>query len=172
MNVGADFTAVIAISAMFATLWQGILLRRQVRHGENLSRSQLYQQIAQQFIRLDEFFVDHPDLRPYFYADKLPPTDGPGRERVLATAELIADVAESCVATDDVLGATQAGGWDKYFRYVYNLSPALRQYWQELGHLYPDDVWRCFAVEPNLHSGQVRAVSDRRASGKTSSRAS
>jgi hypothetical protein len=141
-----DFTIFVAVFAMLATLWQGILIRRQVRHGENLSRSRLYQQIAHQFIRLDEFFVKNPDLRPYFYAAAELPPDELNRQRALATAELVADLAESCVAVNDVLGARQSGDWDQYFRHLYETSPALREFWSEHGYLYPQGVWDCLGA--------------------------
>lgn len=141
-----DFTVFVAVFAMLATLWQGVLLRRQVRHGENVSRSQLYQEIAQQFIQLDRIFVENPHLRPYFYRDQQQPSTGRDREQVIAAAELMADLAESCVATADVLGARQAGDWDQYFRHVFARSPALREYWTEYGYLYPQSVWDCFGA--------------------------
>jgi hypothetical protein len=44
---------------------------------------------------LDRVFIDLPELRPYFYDGREVPDDEPMRARVMATAELIVDLADS-----------------------------------------------------------------------------
>lgn len=88
----------IAVVAALVALWQGNLLRRQVRQSDDISRAQLYQDITRSFIEYDRFFVEHPELRPFFYDNAEIPADPVPRARALATAEMVADLAESCIA--------------------------------------------------------------------------
>ncbi|MDH6502437.1 hypothetical protein [Streptomyces sp. SAI-149] len=131
--------------ALGAAFWQGYLLRRQVAHGETLSRAHLYREITRLFVDLDMFMIDHADLRPYFFEAQALPEDSEQRSRVIGAAEMIADVAESCTAVEDVLGELSSS-WDRYFQYVFANSPALQFYWREFGEFYPPRVWRSFGL--------------------------
>jgi hypothetical protein len=46
-------------------------------------------------LALDRLFIDSPELRPYFYEEAPLPLEEPARSRVLATGELIVDLADS-----------------------------------------------------------------------------
>jgi hypothetical protein len=142
-NVLGVFIALLALSV---TIWQGYLLRRQVSHTESLSRSQLYQQIVRQFVEMDAFFVDRPDIRQYLYDGQPMPREPKDRGRVLAAASMVVDLAESCTATESTLGRLSSD-WDKYFTYLYAHSPALREYWAEHGRWYPERVWASFGLD-------------------------
>lgn len=77
---------------------------------------------------LDKLFIDSPELRPYFY-EQLPVPDGePARSRVLATAEMIVDLAdavasmirhEQLTAEAAAAWAAAVGGWGR--------SPAVQE---------------------------------------------
>jgi hypothetical protein len=106
---------------------------------------QLYFSIANSFKELDIFFVDRPELRPYFYEGKPMPTDERERASVDATSEMLADLAESAIACGPGLGPL-AVDWNKYFAFIYRNSPALRDYWQRYGGFYPEPVWSAFGT--------------------------
>jgi hypothetical protein len=130
---------VIALIAACVALWQGDLLRRQLRHSEVVNRAILYQEAAKLTLNLDAFFVDHPYLRPYFYSGKAIPSRKRRYAEVEAVAEMVADLAESVLAAEPLVeGATDS--WSEYFQHIYTTSPALREYLANYGHWYPPSV--------------------------------
>jgi hypothetical protein len=77
---------------------------------------------------LDRLFIDSPELRPYFYEHVPVPDDEPARSRVLATGEMIVDLAdavasmirhEQLTAEATVAWAAALGGWGR--------SPAVQE---------------------------------------------
>src|SRR5262249_55265000 len=136
-------TVVAAVAAALATamsIAQVMLLRRQLKNEDRVRVATFYQNVQALFLRLDLIFLERPELRPYFY-DGQAPTDATTALQVNALAEYITDMAESCTAAEDVLPEL-IGDWDDFFNYIYRSSPALREYWDEFGHLFPARVKR------------------------------
>jgi len=144
-NIVSAASVSIALLALGIALWQGTLARRQVAHNENLNRAKLHQGIAKLFIEVDKFLVDNADLRPYFYGNRPTPTGEKQRDKVVAMAEMFADLAEYCTATE-IVRPELAGDWDRYFQHLYTNSPTLREYWANYRDYYPDRVKKSFRI--------------------------
>lgn len=134
---------VVALAALGATLWQGYLLRRQLSHAEKVSHAQFYQNITVQWLEYDKIWLDRPHLWAYFHADK--PAPGGEQAELMCMAATIANLAEICVNSEDVLGG-YSGDWEKYFRFIYLHGPFFRQFWQQFSTLWPAAVGRMFAT--------------------------
>ena len=134
--------AIAATIATGASMWQGFILRKQLQNDFKVRRASFHQDVAGLFIQLDRIFVENPELRPYFY-DNQAPSDPRLRQQVLALSEYIVDLAESCTAAE-IARPELIGDWDDYFNYLYQSSPALREYWESFGLLYPPHVTRAF----------------------------
>jgi hypothetical protein len=155
-TVIAVISVLIATTAAVATAWQARLIRKQMQHEQNVAVATLYHTITHQFVELDRFFVDRPELRPFFYEGAGIPSDDPVlRSRVEAVAEMLFDLAESCHANNRVLEKI-ATDWDKYFSFIYACSPALRQYAKDHGHLYPKPVRLAFLGGPSYAEDLTR----------------
>ncbi len=96
--------------------------------------------LTKAFSDINMIFVERPELRPYFSANQ-EAVDPVERQRLLAIAGYIGDVAEMCIAVETVLPHLK-GDWDDHFNLLYRNSPALRQWWAAMGHLYPEEVKR------------------------------
>ena len=131
-----------AIAAIIA-LWQGRLLRKQIENGRQVNSADLYFRVANSLRDLDIFFVDRPELRPFFYENKKLPRSKREKDRLSAAAEMLVDLAESVIACGPGLGSL-AVDWDKYFTFLYRNSEALRKYWKDYSYYYPDDVRKAF----------------------------
>jgi hypothetical protein len=93
---------------------------------------------------LDRVFIDLPELRPYFYDGKDVPRDEPLRSRVMATAELIVDLADSVSSMmgHGQLDPSDQKAWQVALR-SYGRSQAVRRVVEEDGG---QGAWR----EPTL----------------------
>ena len=140
-------TAVLAIIGSFAALlatlftaWQAYLIRLQVRQAEVIARAQFYQSLTKAFAEMQRLFLDKPGLRPLFYENR-EAVDEDEHQRALAMAGFIIDMAEGCIAAEPAL-PDLFGDWDDHLHFLYSRSPAIREFWKDFGHLYPDGVKR------------------------------
>jgi len=140
LSLGGLFLALVA--AIIA-LWQGYLLRKQVENDRRVNEVDLYFRVASTLKDLDVFFVDRPELRPYFYENKRLPRSKRKQAQLSAAAEMLVDLAESIIACGPGLG-TMAVDWHKYFAFLYRNSAALRKYWEDYSYYYPDSVRDAF----------------------------
>lgn len=161
--------AVVAAIATAAALWQASLLRKQLISDDRVRRASFYQEITQLILRLDYIFVENPEWRPYFYGDHTP-SDPQTEQQLLALAEYVVDIVESCTAAEQALPELM-GDWDDYFNYLYRNSPSLRRYWTDFGHLYPPRVARVFvgpSARPKVWPMQPETIMDDNPVGSSS----
>lgn len=110
------------------TLAGFILVRNQLRAERRALETQTSWQMYETSISILTVFVEHPEIRPYFYDGKPAPLEEPLRSRVLATAELVADHMESVVLSQDAVQANTGAVWVRYMQGIYRRSPVLRSF--------------------------------------------
>jgi hypothetical protein len=76
---------------------------------------------------LDRLFIDRPELRPYIYEGWEVPDDEPMRSSVLATAELVVDLADSVASMmrHGQLDPSDEQAWETALRF-WGHCPAVR----------------------------------------------
>jgi hypothetical protein len=146
----------LAFAAAVVAIWQGNLLRKELQHSQRSAKADLHFRVHNAMRELDMFFVDRPELRPYFYEDKRLPRSKRELDRLDATAEMLLDLAESVVATVPSLGIQVSVGWNRYFAFLYKNSAVLRKHWRDNSDYYPDSVRDAFQA-----SGQASPSSHR-----------
>jgi len=84
-------------------------------------------------------FVDHPELRSYFYDGRSVPTDETTRGRVLTVAEMFADVFDTALLTTSLIDATDSyESWRQGATYFMRQSPALAAIVNDHGEWFPN----------------------------------
>lgn len=134
------------------TLAGFVLVRNQLRAERRALETQTSWQMYETSINILTVFVEHPEMRPYFYDNCAAPRAEPLRSRVLATAELLADHMESVVLSRDAVEAKTAPVWVRYMQGIYRRSPVLREFLAEEGYRYADDFLQllCVADAPGV----------------------
>jgi hypothetical protein len=103
------------------------------------NENEQYFRLSEKWLELDKFFVDHTDLRPYFYgtsknpAAALPPEGSDDRNRVLGAAYYALDFVDYLLTALDMSLATRSSdlakhsktAWVAYFRGTLFRSPAI-----------------------------------------------
>lgn len=118
---------IVSFSALFFAFEQSRIANRGVE-------AQIWQQITQQGNDISRIFIDHPNLRPYFYDDKPIDRNDPNFQAVMPVCELYLDYIDSM--QDEYVFALPGMGingenrvlWDRYFKDMFASSPALRAY--------------------------------------------
>jgi hypothetical protein len=103
-------------------------------------------------------FIDHPELRQYFYEGVELPEDSTARARVLAMTELIGDALQSAHwlyqgkdvallgSVDPALGILS--DWDDWTEFILTMSPAMRSFVREHPLQYPHLTKILAEIEP------------------------
>jgi len=138
---------IVAVAAFGTTFWQGTLLRRQIAQSAKVSSAHFYQNITVQWLEFDKFLVERADLWPYFHADVPVPEDSKTCAELACTSVMIANMAELCVTSEDMLGE-YSGDWESYFAYVYDHSPYFQTFWMQFGSMWSARVNQSFVKNP------------------------
>jgi hypothetical protein len=89
-----------------------------------------YNRATELFLKLNEIFIDHSKLRPFFYDGRSleDAADPEERERVLAVAEMVLDifdwVGHECEGASDI----DRESWESFIRATFLTSPVLVDY--------------------------------------------
>jgi hypothetical protein len=106
-------------------IWQTSAVVRQTKISNALAGTTASQQ-ASSMREIYAIFIDHPELRPYFYDGKPCPARETRRARVLAVAEMFADAIEGNLITSQLISISESHeDWITYCRHMVATSPAL-----------------------------------------------
>jgi hypothetical protein len=111
-----------------------LLLRAQGLAQRDATLVIAYQNMTAQMADVNRFFLEHLDLRRYFFDGAALPSVERERERVLAAAEMYLNVMDSVLTQLPTLSrGGVAADWEAYFRDVYTSSPVIREFWNRHG---------------------------------------
>jgi len=101
---------------------------RQVQEAQATLRGQLFDATAGRMLDLSRLFVEHPDLRPYFYDGRDVPDETDSlRQRVLAAAELHVDYLDTELLRRKLFAPSlkELPGFEPWIRGLLRTSPAM-----------------------------------------------
>jgi hypothetical protein len=141
-RISAAGTAAAAIAASIA-LW---LSMGELRNSGKVQKSDLEATMQQRMADLDRYFAERPMLRRYFYDDDrrtvLPYPTRPRRANaeVMATAEMIIDLAATVASSTELMESGPADRWKTIFNAYYCESQATRKAWSAFGGSYSEET--------------------------------
>ncbi len=119
----ATWTSAVVLVLTLAVLWW------QIRDVRRSVQGATYERICTTMIEIDRFFVDHPELRPYFYRGKsiagIAPLD---QEKLDATAEMLTDFFYDVFHQKDLMPRQTFEPYNRWMKMVYAKSPALQAF--------------------------------------------
>jgi len=127
---------VISIAGFVAVIVTLVILTRQTREmstqtkyvAESL-KSSAYGNVTAQVLKVDELFIEHPELRPYFYSSTHINENDSAYNKAISTAELILDVFDSVLLqTNQFPQVWPHNWWEEYVMDSFANSPILCEY--------------------------------------------
>ena len=110
----------------------------------------VYQNTTEIMRDIEKIFIEHPNWRPYFYENKKLSPKNRDYKRLIPLAEMYVDFMDLVLVLkyttsqhsdgSESLIAGKWSGWLKYFKYIYENSPIVRDYWRENCEWYPQDL--------------------------------
>jgi hypothetical protein len=145
---------VISALAFGGVIVSLLLLRAQGQAAREATLVVAYQNMTAQRAEMQRFFVEHLELRAYFYDGKAVPAEQHEHDRVLAVAEMYVNMMDNVLTQLPALGRPgTAADWQAYFRGIYATSPAIREFWAEHG-----DAWFVSSPLRTLFSASAPTV--------------
>ncbi|GGK49702.1 hypothetical protein GCM10010126_06610 [Planomonospora parontospora] len=142
--VMAGLAFVIAIQTIRYAARQTAAVAEQAKIGNEMAGTSNLNPVLAGHQQVMQLLIDHPELYPYFRESKQPPRRGKVRNRVLVTAEMLADVLNTGLHVSRQIPAVNGGldPWPGYCSDVMSTCPALREmveahpdWWPNLGAL-------------------------------------
>jgi hypothetical protein len=120
-----------------------------------------YHGASDRALQMDQVFIAHPLIRPYFY-DGVPVPDDDGdnaelRNRVLAVAEFVVDILEDCWDNEDCYAGEDRDAWMHWIYEVFESSPAASTLYAENVEWYPK-LTKLFEEEGSPPRSVLRAM--------------
>lgn len=130
-TVFAAIAALVSCITLPVAVFSVLLLVRQTILATRATRASVYQSVPELMIRIDQVFLDHPELRSCFYKGEGISETDVNHERANIIAEIILDFMEHVTTIAPSLPEYQWDSWLGYFRFIYQSSPVLRRFWSD-----------------------------------------
>jgi hypothetical protein len=119
-----------AVGTWVAIIVSILFVRRQIAKAQRAIDSYAFQGISTLWIGIDRFFVDYPELRPYFYdgRDLHPQQDDHTRWRVEATAEMLLDCFTNIYWQFEHMGFRGFERYGRFMQVMYRDQPCFRRW--------------------------------------------
>jgi hypothetical protein len=141
--IGAMASLIGAVAAgvgLFA-IW------RTLRHAQEQNENSIYQLVTNRMASITEKFLEHPEIRPYFYEDSRLDEEHPSfavvNAKIKVMCEMLFDHAEVVLARPNVMGAL-GESYQAYFCDLVSHSPALQEYWRTRRNWYVAPLQQIF----------------------------
>jgi hypothetical protein len=116
-----------AFSALLVVITLGFIAY-QTQQATQLAKRQAYEGSSAQMSAIDNMFVEHPELYPYFYDGKVIAKSDPEYLKVLTVAMALTNFLEASLPRE---GADPMPWWEKYISEQYAISPIMSEYLEQ-----------------------------------------
>ncbi len=89
------FYFITVVVTLIMLIYQNKIISMQTSYALQSVEGSIYSNITTQSLAEDEIFINHPELRPYFYAGKVLDPNDPLKQQVHAAAEYFLDYYDS-----------------------------------------------------------------------------
>jgi hypothetical protein len=135
----------VIISAMLLA-WQTHAVAQQTKISNSIAGASVISNSTSGLREVLSVFVEHPELRPYFYGSRRLPSRGHRRERVVTVAEILADILEEGLSVNRLVQTARfSEEWPLYCADMLTSSPALN----EVIHQKPNSWQLLRALQPS-----------------------
>ena len=153
-----DASQIISIVALVVSLSAAVFSYRLSRRSFKVNA---YHGASDRTLQMDQVFIAHPLLRPYFSdGEPVPAPDGGDpelRQRVLAVAEFVTDILEDCWDNEDCYAGPDRDAWRDWIYDVFESSPACAEHYARNEAWYPT-LCRLFTAEGAAPEAVARAL--------------
>lgn len=119
--------SLIGLGSLFFIARQVHMAGEQAQAAKIQTQALTTQSVMSQLLQLDSLFIEHPEVRPYFYYGKEINKGDEHYDRALAVAEFQLDFFDSYLTQSQylTLGDEERQNWEKYITDSFSTSPIM-----------------------------------------------
>jgi hypothetical protein len=138
--MGLSLTNIVAIGGLVGAItsvglltWQTRAVAQQAKLSNAISQASVVSNSSNNLRQVFLLFFEYPELRPYFYESKKPPSRGDKRTRLIMVAEMLGDISEDGLVAHRLMPPIRVpsirsyGDWIKYCSAVLTTSLILKE---------------------------------------------
>jgi hypothetical protein len=139
---------ILTLAYVIVTLLGFLWLRRQIKQIDASTRGETYGDLYSHQHQITRYFIDNPNLRPFFYDNKEANSTDSEYGTIRAVTEMVADFCEHVyvqlpnLPSDDI-----RKGWRLYLKNIYKNSPVLRLHFSQNIDWYGDEFLKIFSQD-------------------------
>lgn len=99
-----------------------LALLRQNRQLERSIKSQVYQSLIENSLKIDSLLIENPEFRKYIYNNEAITEDTPELDKLMAVMEFMMDVIDNLKAQEKYIPGDLQLGWQKFGDEYENLQ--------------------------------------------------
>jgi hypothetical protein len=127
-NIVAIVGLIGAIASVGLLAWQTRAVADQAKISNRIAQASIISNSSNNLREFFLIFIEHPELRPYFYESKKPPSWGVKRTRLIVLAEMLGDIFEDGLVAHHLVPTIRSyDDWVKYCSTVLAASPILKE---------------------------------------------
>ena len=126
-----------------------IFLWLQVRDVSRGIAGSTYQNIYDQMMEIDRFFIEHPELKPYFYPDARGKKIEVNSDQLHSTVEMLVDYFDNVYHQQNSMPPHTFWGFSQFMRRVYQHSDVMQIFVREREEWYPADFVKHLRQKPD-----------------------
>ena len=138
------------IASVVLLAWQTRAVAQQAKINNVIASASVINNSTSALREVLSLFVEHPELRPYFYESRRAPSRGHKCKRIVTVAEILADILEEGLAVNLLMSTSRLSEeWPLYCADMLASSPALNEIvnqkpnsWKLLRALRPSVIYR------------------------------
>ena len=118
-----------ALTAIIALL----LVVKQMHQLDETLRSQVYQGLIDNSLKIDELLIEKPEFRKYVYGQEMLDENTPDLDRIMSVMEYMVDVVDNVEAQEGFIPKAEKPGWRHFAKDVLG-SPAAKYFMASSPH--------------------------------------
>lgn len=93
-------------------------------------------------VQIDQFFIEHPELKAYVYEEKEWPNDPKLQNQIMSSCEMVADLFQQLIelAKETQISRYNLQGWQIYMKQLYDNSNSFRHFFSIHGKWYTTEL--------------------------------
>jgi hypothetical protein len=132
MNFFETIQAIVNTISIPVSIVTIIFLIRQSRQTDASQRSQVYEKLIDNSLKIDQLMIENPEFRKYIYRGEPITDDLPDKDKLLGFLEFIVDVLDNAKAQEKYIPKSSRQGWTT-FRNMMLSQPAMKYFIEQAG---------------------------------------
>lgn len=132
MNFFETIQAIVNTMSIPISIITIIFLIKQSRQTDASQRSQVYEKLIDNSLKIDQIMIENPEFRKYIYRGEPITDELPDRDKLMGFLEFIVDVLDNAKAQEKYIPKTARPGWSTYTKMIL-AQPAMKHFLSQAG---------------------------------------